>query len=827
VLPAIRALGSLDLLATVQNNLAGVSAGLGDPDSALAWLHATLPLRERIGQPKGIGEVHNNLAFVYRRVGEIQRALDEYTAAIPWRRGANDTRGLGVTYNNIGFLFQVIGDPARAQAWLRAALPISRAAQDRANEARIELNLGNAARSLGLPDESIAHHERALEISRALSDAIGTCRALTLLATDHRERGAIAEATKATEDARDCESIPDMRARAWFALERGRLLAYDDPVRSRAELEGALALFEQQRDPVGTAAVHGALSDVAMRGGDATGALEEAHAAIAALESLRISIAATDQLARFTSVQQSTYDRAIALHLARHDAAPGAGDELRALELVAATRARTLAERLQAAESRPEGAQDDPGRARYREERRRTSDLANSYFGHLEKGELQEAEKAAVEYDLARTRLASLERKLFGPQHATLSARDTLPALQARLDTGLLVLVYWLGEDAGRLWAVSRESVESRALPKRAEIETLARRVYAALRRSQPAAAADAGDRERLSEMLLGGIAGLERYPDLYVSADGVLNYLPFAALAPPSATAGDGASALVDGHRVASLPALALPVRGASAADAADGTAIVVFADPVYAPTDERFAPGAAGDAAADDTPGATLWLELTQLPRLHWSRAEVEAIADDATPGRSRLYADFDATRERLLALDGDARILHVSAHVRVDSRSNATSGVVLSLFDAAGDPQPGFVSYYDLLHIRRSPPLVVLSGCDTGLGVDLHGEGPVGLARAFMYSGATEVVSSLWPAGDQSSARLMAAFYRGLLDQQLSPAAALQQAQLELRSSGRRFRHPHAWAAFTVSYRSPDANAGATAYARAAGPAEASAR
>jgi tetratricopeptide (TPR) repeat protein len=94
-LPEIRNLGSLDLLATVQNNLAGVSAGLGDPDSALAWLHATLPLRERIGQPKGIGEVHNNLAFVYRRVGEIQRALDEYIAAIPWRRAANDTRGLG------------------------------------------------------------------------------------------------------------------------------------------------------------------------------------------------------------------------------------------------------------------------------------------------------------------------------------------------------------------------------------------------------------------------------------------------------------------------------------------------------------------------------------------------------------------------------------------------------------------------------------------------------------------------------------------------------------------------------------------------------------
>ena len=820
-LPEIRNLGSLDLLATVQNNLAGVSAGLGDPDSALAWLHATLPLRERIGQPKGIGEVHNNLAFVYRRVGEIQRALDEYIAAIPWRRAANDTRGLGVTYNNVGFLFQVIGDPARAKAWLEPALSFSRDAQDRVNEARIELNLGNAARSLGIADESLAHYRKALELSRALSDRVGVCRALTLLAQDQRERGAVTDAAATIREGTDCNSIPDLRARAWFLLESGRQLALVEPAGGRAQLDSVLALFTQQRDPVGSAAVHDALSDVAARAGDIRLALKEAHAAIDALESLRVSIAATDQLAHFTAVQQSSYDRAIALHLRRYAEKPDSDDDLRAFELVAATRARTLAERLESPESRVDGAENDPQRDRYSEQRRRTSDLANTYYGHLEKGRAKEAEDAAVQYQLARAQLDSMERKLFGVRSARREA-DALPALQASLSRGALLLAYWLGNDASRVWAVTHDAVESHSLPARGEIESLARRVYGALGRSEPASPDDAANRDRLSGMLLASVTRLDEFPDLYVSADGVLNYLPFAALASPTATA-DARSALVDTHGIVSLPALAKPgAQQESAVRPARG--IAVFADPVYAPTDDRFAPGVTATPTAVETPESSFpWLEPEKLPRLRWSRDEVRAIRDDTAPGQTQVYANFDATRERLLALDGDFGILHVVAHVHVDSASNATSGVVLSLYDAEGHAQPGFVSYYDLLGIRRSPPLVVLSGCDTGLGVDLHGEGPVGLARAFMYSGAMQVVASLWPTGDQSSARLMAGFYRGLLDpeRKLSPAAALRQAQLDLRNSDRRFRHPYSWAAFTVSYRAPTELTDHTTYARAATP------
>jgi CHAT domain-containing protein len=66
--------------------------------------------------------------------------------------------------------------------------------------------------------------------------------------------------------------------------------------------------------------------------------------------------------------------------------------------------------------------------------------------------------------------------------------------------------------------------------------------------------------------------------------------------------------------------------------------------------------------------------------------------------------------------------------------------------------------------------------------------------------MNAGAPRVVASMWKVSDQATAALMDRFYRALLEQKLAPAAALRQAQLELRKE-RRFSSPFAWAGFEM--------------------------
>ena len=102
-----------------------------------------------------------------------------------------------------------------------------------------------------------------------------------------------------------------------------------------------------------------------------------------------------------------------------------------------------------------------------------------------------------------------------------------------------------------------------------------------------------------------------------------------------------------------------------------------------------------------------------------------------------------------------------------------------------------------------------LVVLSGCETGLGVASMGEGVLGLQRAIAVSGAHQMITALWTVPDAATARLMDGVYdrllrrRGLTD----PAEALRETQLAVLAERRRTTgegRPQDWGAFVLSGR-----------------------
>jgi CHAT domain-containing protein len=78
-------------------------------------------------------------------------------------------------------------------------------------------------------------------------------------------------------------------------------------------------------------------------------------------------------------------------------------------------------------------------------------------------------------------------------------------------------------------------------------------------------------------------------------------------------------------------------------------------------------------------------------------------------------------------------------------------------------------------------RGTELVVLSACDSGLGALEHGQGVMGLQRAFQAAGARAVVASLWKVDDAATTVLMEQFYDNLWTKKLHKLEALRQAQL----------------------------------------------
>ena len=142
----------------------------------------------------------------------------------------------------------------------------------------------------------------------------------------------------------------------------------------------------------------------------------------------------------------------------------------------------------------------------------------------------------------------------------------------------------------------------------------------------------------------------------------------------------------------------------------------------------------------------------------------------------------------------------ILHFATHGYLNPGNPELSGFVLSMIDAEGRPQNGFIRTPDVYRLQAPVDLVVLSACRTGLGKDVRGEGLIGLTRGFMYAGASSVVASLWKVDDEATSELMKHFYANMLQKGMRPAEALRVAQNALRQTPD-WQAPHFWAGFTL--------------------------
>lgn len=88
-----------------------------------------------------------------------------------------------------------------------------------------------------------------------------------------------------------------------------------------------------------------------------------------------------------------------------------------------------------------------------------------------------------------------------------------------------------------------------------------------------------------------------------------------------------------------------------------------------------------------------------------------------------------------------------------------------------------------------------LLALTACETAIGDDRAALGVGGVA---VRAGAKSAIASLWSIGDESTAKLSTAFYQGLVDENLSKAKALQQAQITLIED---HQHPAVWSPLIV--------------------------
>ena len=100
-------------------------------------------------------------------------------------------------------------------------------------------------------------------------------------------------------------------------------------------------------------------------------------------------------------------------------------------------------------------------------------------------------------------------------------------------------------------------------------------------------------------------------------------------------------------------------------------------------------------------------------------------------------------------------------------------------------------------DISQIQLRAKLVVLSCCHSGREM-IRKEGIIGIARAFLGSGARSVLVASWAIEDTATEQLMSRFYEHLAGGE-SASESLHQAMKWMRSND--FAKPSQWAPFML--------------------------
>jgi CHAT domain-containing protein/tetratricopeptide (TPR) repeat protein len=707
------------------------------------------------GDPGARSSILNQLALLREEVQDFEAAERLYKQAIAVLEQANDeSDALAALYNNLGVLKQSMGDLRAAREPLERAVTLHRArAPDTPRLAKVLYNIGN-------------QHEQA-----ASSGHLDAQSAEILYGLAERH---YAEALTILRRAKEQESLSYVLNTLALALVHQRRGEYTEAEPLYLE---ALNLAERLGANASTRIVHA--NNHLAKLYAATGRPRLALATFARTQEAEGRIltevfALTAETTRLDYVERSRENLWSTLTLASQNLQD---PEVVRLAFDCVTRSKALVVDAGAMQRRLETASTDPHIAQLVAEAaalrtgRRRGDEQASTAAHSTR-----LEEIAV--DLARRVFADVRAQL----HTTFE--DLLAALPK--DSALIEVVWYAtarfevlpasGErrfDSPRYLALVVQHAEPRLraveLGIAEDIDVL---ITQWRQRVQPEDGkpldvsglrrASAALHQAIFDPIIAAVGGIRR---LSYCPDATLNLVPLEAL--ESVTG----AFLLDNWEITYLTSARDLLRATEPRKAQRGPPVVI-ADPDYGVGERGFV-------------------------RLKGTRKEGQEIARllNTSP-----WLGKKASKSRLVAASSPA-VLHIATHgFFLESGEESTlsdplqrSGLALA---GANDSDDGLLTAADVTALTLgATELVVLSACETGIGILLPGEGVFGLRRSFALAGVRTLVMSLWEVPDEVTKDLMTKFY-GYLAAGQGRSKALRQARLDIRGF---HSHPFFWGAF----------------------------
>ena len=822
-----RSIGDRRFESGTETWIAGMLDILGDVVKALDHNQRALKLARENGWRLAEASALSSIGKIYNDMSEWDKALAFYAQALPIFKDQKSPRDEAIALNNIGIAYSLSGEQEKALEYLQQSLDLLRRGTDKNVLAYTLLNIGRAYRRLGEYKKALTHLDEAQSVQQETGSRAQRGETLDEIGAVYSDQGqhdkAVDYHRQAVETLRAAGSI---RREAMALNQLGEVYnLLNQPEKALDQFNSALAIFRNINDPRNAAS---SLEGIA-RSESKRGRIEDARSrmieSLALRETIRARSGSLQLRASYRATVEDAYEFYIDVLMQQHAGNPSGGFDAEALHASERDRARSLLEHL--SETRIDIRRGvDAGLLEKERDLTRVLNAKAQREMQVKARKGSNEELAALQREISALEdeyqqvQAAIRRS--SPEYAALTQPQPLrlKEIQQQLDADTLLLEYSLGSERSYLWVVGQNSLKAYVLPEREQIEKVARQIYESLTarsvtksletRAQRSSRVAQADRDfqtataELSRMILAPAAGEFGNRRLVVVADDALQYVPFSALSISSAAY----QPLILRHEIISLQsasAFAVQRQNLANREPAPKT-LAVIADPVFSASDPRLK----NEAGASSAPDSTRTLEhlpanaingSLSIPRLPFTRWEADQILAVARAGSNLKALDFRANRA--MATSGELskyRYVHFATHGYLDTTRAGLSAIVLSLFDAQGKPQDGFLRTHDIYNLKLPAELVVLSACETGLGKDVRGEGLEGLTRGFMYAGARRVIVSLWNVNDKATASLMQRLYAGMLRSNKTPAAALRAAQIEMLRAGQ-WQSPYYWAAFVT--------------------------
>ena len=723
-------------------NLGAVFYSLGIYRKAQEYHEKALAISIEIGDKEGEGASYGNLGLAFYSLGEYQKAKEYHEKALAIKIEIGDKDGEGTSYGNLGLVFHSLGEYQKAKEYLEKALAITIEIGDKKGEGASYGNLGLVFRSLGIYRMAHEYYEKALAIAIEIGDKKREGRSYGNLAAVFHSLGDYEKAKNYFKKALVIsKEIGDRCAEE--AANRG----LGDVFRSLSEyyaaeeyLEKARLLSSDTGDNMAAFQVLVSFTILKLSQSKLQEAISCLVKCLEKYEQLRNFLKGNDEFQISLLEEHGTFPYKLFSKLVCDTANPSR-DALYVEEL---GRARNLAEFM----------------ADKFSVENHISANRESWFG-IENILSRESNCACLYISYYERDFLLWVLKTNGDIYLRTSNvnEDTLRAESVVDVEGIL------NKSFKSFGILPKSKCEDRSLDDNVPI-SLPDESRAPLRGNENS---DIESSLHLCcKMIIAPVADLLTEPEIIIVPDRCSYRVPFAALRDRPA-----GKYLSETYKIRIVPSLTtLRLIQDCPEDYHSHTGALVVGDPKV------------GEVLYQGRP-----TNITPLP---CARKEAEMVG--RLLGVQPLLGEC-ATKQAVLQAIHSVSLMHFAAHGNAERGEIALSPIRTS--NSIPQEKDYLLMMSDISQIQLRAELVVLSCCHSGRGM-IRKEGIIGIARAFLGSGARSVLVASWAIEDTATEQLMSRFYELLADGE-SASESLHQAMKWMRSND--FAKPSQWAPFML--------------------------